>query len=267
MLLGVSIVSELVASVLMSGNLSTDKPVSLMLIAAPESGKTSVIADPALEERVLCSDATGNGICDELMSHPKVHHIVISDMVSVMAHKEVTNKRTFGLLNGLTDEGLFKIALPGKAAYDFHGRCCGIICAIPLEVVGDGRSWWMRTGFSSRFLPFCYEYSKNLLLSIKEDVIVCGDYERNGKRPEPFKLPDKPQTVAIDTETMGRKIQVVADRAAKNLGEKGLRRGKQFRALARGHALYKKRKEVSEEDINFLMNLYPFMSYEIPNEL
>jgi hypothetical protein len=266
MLIGVELVAELVGTVLMTGHLTTDKPVSLMLIAAPESGKTSVVSDPVLEERVLCSDATGSGICEELMTHPKVGHIIISDMVAIMAHKEVTNKRTFAILNGLTDEGLQKIALPGKSAYDFRGRCVGIVCCIPLELVNDGRSWWMRTGFSSRFLPFCYEYSKELLLKIKKDVIISGAYERNGAQPHPFCLPDKPKSVTINDET-SRKIQMLADRSAKLLAEKGLRRGKQFRSLARGHALRDKRTAVNGEDLDFLQRLYPYISYETPQEL
>jgi len=250
----------------MSGNLTTDNPVSLMLIAAPESGKTSVVTDPDMEERVVCSDATGGGICEELMTHPKLHHIIISDMVAVMAHKETTNKRTWSILNGLTDEGLQKIALPGRAAYDFQGRTAGIICCIPLEMVTDGRLWWQKSGFSSRFLPFCYEYSKQLLLNIKKDVIISGAYENRTNGTKPFILPEKAQTVKIDNAT-SLKIQILADQTARSLSEKGLRRGKQFRSLARGHALYSKRKSVNEIDLAFLSRIHPFISYQTPQEL
>jgi hypothetical protein len=267
MLVGVDLVSEMVGSVLMTGYLETDQALSLMLIAAPESGKTSVVTDPDMEERVVCSDATGNGICEELAQHPKLHHIIINDMVAVMAHKENTNKRTWAILNGLTDEGLQKISLPGKAGYDFKGRTAGIICCIPLEMVTDGRVWWQRTGFTSRFLPFCYEYSKKLVLRIKKETIVNAAYEHRNHRPK-IVFPDKQYNIKIGNED-STKIQIIADRMAKGLTEKGLRRGKQLRSLIRGHALWRNRKkpEIRPEDFHFLNEILPFVSYDVPQEL
>ena len=265
MLIGVELVSEIVGTTFMTGALSTDDPVSLMLIAAPESGKTSIVTTPELEEKIICSDATGGGICEQLMLHQKVHHIIISDMVAVMAHKEATNKRTWAILNAMTDEGLEKIALPGSTSFDFKRRKAGVICCIPLEMVNDGRAWWQRTGFSSRYLPFCYEYSQSLILQIKKDVIVSGAYERRNHREE-INLPDKKITIQIKPG-FDFKIQSIADKVAKRLDEKGLRRGKQLRALARGHALYKKRKEVNDDDMAFLTSIYPFVSYSEAQEL
>lgn len=264
MLIGVDLILELVQAVLLTGRLSTDNPVSLMLIASPESGKTSTVVERGTEEMVFCSDATGGGITQELVTHPKATHIIINDLVSVMSHKEHVNKRTFAIISAMTDEGLYKIAMPGSGAVDFKGRRVGIICCVPAEFAQDDRRWWNASGLSTRMLPFAYEYSRNLVLRIKKTVVVSGAYEKNhsfGKHG--LVIPDRYYSLPIP-DGLAHSIQRAADMAARELEEKGIRRGKQFRALARGHAILRdfKRPAVTQADVDFLMRVVPFISYE-----
>lgn len=268
MLLGMEIIHEMVKSVLLTSRLLTDGPVSLMLIAKPESGKTSVVLAESSEEAVICSDLTGGGITQELMNNSRVGHLIINDMVSVMAHKESVNKRTFAIMNALTEEGLFKIALPGSGYYDFKGRKAGIICCIPEQMVFDQRRWWNSSGFSSRFLPFAYKYSKSLILHIKRENLESGAYERKNGNSKPDDTPKKYVKMNVTiSDDMAHKIQLVADHVGKNMEEIGLRRGKQLRALARGHALLKKRKSVEQEEVEFLREITPYLCYQVEEEL
>ena len=265
MLIGTGLINEFIDSVIHTGFLKTDSPQSAMLIATPESGKTSIVEDKNCRSVAVVSDMIGSGILDELAQKSYLRHIVINDMVAVMAHKEVTNQRTFAVMSALTEEGLGRVMLPGGLAMDFGRRKIGFICCIPTELAMDNRRWWNRSGFSSRFIPFNYEYSEALQLEIKRTIIISGAYEtKNGMQRTP--VPNKRFDVDID-EKRSKEVQSFADAVAERLGEKGIRRGKQLRALVRGHALIEKRLTVGPEDISFLKRLVPHLNYTNSTEL
>jgi len=265
MMVGTEVISEFIDSVIHTGFLANDKPLSAMLIAAPESGKTSVVENKECRSVTVVSDMIGSGLIEELSTKPHLRHIVINDMVAVMAHKDVTNQRTFAIMNMLSEEGLEKVMLPGGLAVNFFKRQVGFICCIPAELAKDNRRWWNSSGFASRFLPFNYMYSEDLILQIKKTMIISGVYHsKNGIQP--LTTPTKRYPINIP-ENLAIQIQAVADVVAKTMGEIGLRRGKQLRALVSGHALLKGRKEVNEEDISFLKSLSKHFNYFISNEL
>jgi hypothetical protein len=265
MLIGTGLINEFIDSIIHTGFLKSDSPQSAMLIATPESGKTSIVEDKSCRSVAVVSDMIGSGILDELAQKSYLRHIVINDMVAVMAHKEVTNQRTFAIMSALTEEGLGRVMMPGGLAMDFGRRKVGFICCIPFELASDNRRWWNRSGFSSRFIPFNYEYSEALQLDIKRTMIVSGAYETKNGAHRPV-VPTKRFDVAID-EKRSKEIQAFADAVAERMAEKGIRRGKQLRALLRGHALTQKRLAVEVEDMAFLKRLVPHLNYTVSTEL
>lgn len=265
MLIGTELITEFVEVVIHTGFLTTDPPSSAMLIASPESGKTSIVAEKNCRSVLPVSDMIGSGLLQELAQKPFIRHVVINDMLAVMAHKPETNARTFAILSSLTDEGLAKVVMPGGLASDFGGRRMGVICCVPSELMKDNRRWWNSTGFSSRCIPFNYELSEALQMTIKKETIVTGAYEKKGKS-EKFKIPTHNYEVAIE-ERFAKKIQSIADEAAHDLDEKGMRKGKQFRALARARALRYGRPSIDESEIDFLKKISRHISYQVTAEL
>lgn len=264
-MIGVDLLNELVNAVFLTGSLKNDAPQSLMLISSPESGKTSIVERSNLKTVLFYTDLIGSGILDELRNKPNVTHLVIRDMVMLMAHKDVTNKRTLGIIMALTEDGLGKVTLGKGLEMDFNGRRSGFVCCITSDMVDDERRWWNSSGFASRVIPFNYQYSENLQIAIINQTVINGAYEKKQKK-ESLKIP----TIKFDIEVngeMAKKIQTVAFEVAKHLEEKAIRRGKQFRALARAHALLKNRKQVDITDVQFLKNISGFISYRNSKEL
>ena len=267
MLIGTGLINEFIDSIIHTGFLKGDSPQSAMLIATPESGKTSIVEDKNCRSVAVVSDMIGSGILDELAQKSYLRHIVINDMVAVMAHKEVTNQRTFAVMSALTEEGLGRVMLPGGLAMDFGRRKIGFICCIPTEMAMDNRRWWNKSGFSSRFIPFNYEYSEALQLEIKRTIIISGAYQHNGKNGNVrTNVPNKRYDVLIE-EKQAKEVQAFADTVGERLGEKGIRRGKQLRALVCGHALIERRLTVGPEDMAFLRRLVPHFNYTQSTEL
>jgi hypothetical protein len=265
-MIGVELVSEFVDSVVHTGFIKDDKPLSVMLIAAPESGKTSVTQDRDCTSVLTVSDMIGSGLLEELQAKPGIRHVIINDMVSIMAHKDVTNARTFAILNMLSEEGLGKIVMPGGLAKNLGGRQVGFICCIPSQLAGDNRRWWNSTGFASRLLPFNYVYSERLLLQIKRTIIMTGLYKNKRVEKKEGVNPIVEFSVSIK-KSESADIQAIADSISKRLTEQGLRRGKQLRSLAAGRALSFNRRQVNSSDIDFLWKIEEHIDFENPKIL
>jgi hypothetical protein len=265
MLIGTALISEFVDSILHTGFLIGDAPQSAMLIASPESGKTSIVENKECRSVGFVSDMIGSGLLEELSEKSYLRHIIINDMIAIMAHKEITNQRTFSVMSALTEEGLGKVMLPGGLSVDFGKRKLGFICCIPSELAKDNRRWWNKSGFMTRMIPFNYEYSESLLIEIKKTIIISGAYEA-AKHTVKYAVPVKKYNVII-TPAFARLVQEIADKVAERMGEKGIRRGKQFRALVRGHALTQKRTDVLATDVEFLKRIAPHVNYALGKEL
>lgn len=262
MMLGVEMLREFVASVILTGRLKNYDPVSALLVAAPESGKTSIIVERSTKNVWPLTDVTGRGLIDICKNRPEISHLALLDLVTIMSHKKSVNSYTFGILNSMTEEGIRSIALPGTIETFDHGRRA-ILGAITADLSEDKRRWWHKQGFTSRMLPFCYTYSDQLVIKIK------GRIEK-GKEKEPSKLeslrvPEVAIFVACN-EKYAREIRHFSDLAAAKMQEIGIRRLKQFLGIASGHALLRnwKNAKIAQVDIDFIERILPHISFDKP---
>lgn len=267
-MIGTELVRELVESVILSGKIKGADPCSLLLIAAPESGKTSIVLDKSCKSVEAFADVTGKGIHAIIKQNKELTHIVINDMVGVLSHRASVNKYTISVLNALTEEGINQIASPAGIEQFDYGRK-GIIASITTEMAKDARYWWNKIGFASRMHPFHYAYSEDLIIKIKDKIQESrGLNFRNSKREE-FRVPKHSAGVEIEPQ-FAQEIRYIAEIRARDLREQGMRRLKQYLVLTQGHALLRMgpiRTSVNSEDIEFLKEIDMFVSYEKPREL
>jgi hypothetical protein len=264
-LMGMALVRELIESIILSGRVKGARPVSLLLIADPETGKTSIVLERQCEALIALTDTTGKGIHWACKLNPKMTHLVLTDMVAVMAHGKKVNQYTLSMINALTEEGILSVASPdGIEKFDKGRR--GVIGCLTIGLAHDQRMWWHKTGLATRMLPFCYSYPDKLTVHIKAAIV-------NGNSPETLKddilkVPDLPVAVTVPPP-FPQKILSISDRFAKREGEKGIRRARQMRALAQGHAIRRgwKNAVVNQEDIQFLLKIEPYLSYKEAREL
>jgi hypothetical protein len=257
--MGFELLRDFVTSVLMTGRVKGIDPLSALLIAYPERGKTSIVLERPCKSVVAVSDCTGRGLQEICKHRPEVSHIVLSDMITVLAHRGTVARYTISILNAMTEEGIQAIAFPGSIEVFPNGRRAIIACLTP-ELVSDHRHWWNKTGFTSRMLPFAFEHSKELQLKIK-DALADGKQEHD-KNVLALTVPDGRITVEFN-QTAKRIIKSLAERKAKEFDEIGYRRIKQYRALAAGHALMRtwKNASIQHDDLQFLKNIEKHVSY------
>ena len=232
-------------------------PVSIFLIAPIESGKTSLALQNAGKNPLIVTDVSGIGLLEALHRNTLVTHVVINDVAAVGGHKSTVSKLTISILNGLAEEGVFKIALPRMEHLDLKGRKVGVIACCTPDLIKDNRSWWKRSGFASRVLPVRYEHSVNLQFKILESIASNAAMPKTDE----LRVPTGLVRVTIGKEE-SHEILNISQMIAKQYKEKGYRRQKQLRSLACGAALLRGWKDVkvTDKEIAFLVEALPFFT-------
>jgi hypothetical protein len=264
-MIGTQLLRELIETIILTGRVEDIAPVSLLLIAAPESGKTSIVLEKDCKTVKAFSDVTGKGLQLILAMNRDITHLVINDMVAMMSHRSSVNRYTVAMLNAITEEGLFPTADP-SGIHDFDCGRKGVIASLTMDLTQDGRNWWNKVGFTSRMLPFCYFYEQDLVLKIKESINANGGHAKKKKsEPDQFIVPKEPIPTIYPEELIARTAEIAGIRS-RIMKETGLRRLKQYHAIVRAHAVLRDPTpgvKVIQADIDFLRSADLYVSYDM----
>jgi hypothetical protein len=258
-MIGMELIREYIHSVLLTGRIIDESPLSTFLIALPEHGKTSIVLERSITCAVDVTDTTGKGIQEILKYKADISHIILNDLTALAAHGKNVRAYTIAMINAMTEEGVRSIAFPGQVEVFKNGKR-GIIGCVTPALIKDGRNWWNKIGLTSRIFPFGYTYSEDLILRIK------GAIDHNAPQQDfgELSIPTIPLTVLVPKKET-EEIRYLSDTKAKELGDDtGIRRLKQFRRLAKAHAILRtwKTPVVNQDDIKFVRKIFPYISYE-----
>lgn len=173
-MIGTDKIERLIELSLMSGYIKDGTaPLSLNLISYPETAKTKMIIKFSCPHTVETSDLSAKPISDVIipkLRNDEIHHIVIPDMVKVLSHRETTVNATITFLNTLMEEGIKQNLFFGQM-FEFNERKkCGLITAITFDYFYKMFRKWLQIGFTSRFLPVSFEYSKDTVFKINDAI-------------------------------------------------------------------------------------------------
>jgi len=258
-MLAAEIISKIIRGAVLSAKVKRPdiKPLSVFLVAPIESGKTTLALQNAGEKPLVVSDVSGIGLLEALYQEKTVTHVVINDLAAVSGHRSSVSKLTISILNALAEEGCFKIALPRMGHLDLSGRRVGVLACCTPDLVDDNRTWWKRSGFTSRVLPIRYNHSVSLQIKIMQGI-ANGVHFEDGRI---LKIPDAELFVQIPNR-QAQQILNLSLQLAKHYQEAGYRRQHQLRALACGLAINRgwKKPAVSQKEIDFLVEALPFFT-------
>jgi hypothetical protein len=284
-LIGMDFAVEVVQTVLLTGQLADEKPVSLLIIASPESGKTtatrnaniSVSSDGRAEElAVALTDTTGKGLLNIIREHPNATHVIFNDLAITAGHKSHVVKYLFGIISAMTEEGISRTADPGGVQpYGAEGTK-GVIGCITPRLVRDQRFVWNVTGLTTRMLPFFYSQGMDIQLKVRRyhagldksdhaDSDGCSSLVIPKKKMKVSLGKYKEQILEL-AENVARKLSKEGvSRKNPDYEELGYRRIIQFRSLAKAHSLLThpddEEPRVHKADVEFLRKLSRFVSF------
>lgn len=263
-MIGMDIVKETVLNTLFTGRLKNGWLVSLILLATPESGKTSIVNSFNAKNIGIFTDLTGKGLLDALESHSEMSHIVLNDLTVTSAHSKKTSAYFFAILGAATEEGIKSIGDPsGNTNYNLRR---GAIVCTTIEFIADKRRLWITNGLSSRFLPFCYRHSEALQAKVLRSI---KPQNSDGEIHIPeIRVPDSLINVTISDNMIFECERMALIMAGQNK-EMGYRRKKQFMSLVMARALRRewKNPKVQDKDIQWLSSIQEFLSWSKPHEI
>ena len=259
-------IEELINLALYSSYVSDENPVSLLLIARFESGKTNLLVEFVNNPKMIyLTDATAFGIWKKYandIDKGKITHILLPDLLTPLQKKYETRNSFIAFLNGLVEEGVAEIQTAFLSIKLKSPKPIGIIACITPEALEDKRHPWASMGFMSRLLPVSFKYSDDSRDEVFKSIFK-REYHNNTKftcnfpsQPEKVKLPE---WIAKRAKEMTDKIKVEE--------EYGFRRQKQLQRLLMASALINGRSVVSPEDLHHMEELARFMNVSATEEL
>lgn len=266
-MIAVEPIEKILKCVLVSGRVKDEKPLSLIVIAPIECGKTSIIRKYCLKAGNVfyTTDATAYGIIRDSnqlkdFASGQLTHIVIPDLLTCLGRKQDTVTTFIHFMNALIEEGVMSLS---TYATHFKGEIevnAGLITAIPPKPFFDKRRQWERIGFLSRALPVSFDYQVSTQVEILSYIQSQSHLE---EKIENFNLPKEPRGIILSVE-MAQKIEpyalALASAHSKYQQVYGFRYQKQLQTFAKALALMDGKDEVDDQTIQELGRLANYVN-------
>jgi hypothetical protein len=258
-MIGTRLVEELVQAVALSHRVKGYRRCSLLMLAAPESGKTTIATAANCTHVRPIAIMSGRSILREVNGAKEIEFLLFNDLTAVRALSPSASNLLVVMLNQLTQDERGDVAFAGKEVERIE-RPVGVIGCLTFKTFVDHRARWKEMGFISRMIPFAYEYGLELIAEIKDaiDAGALADKAKPGAKM-PRTIRHHAVSVHMNVERT-RVMRRIADARAAQLGQLGIRLLQNYHALIRGRALLHKRTEVNDDDMRFLRAVDSYVS-------
>lgn len=247
-------VSELIRYILFSDYIELDKarhetPVSAAIIAAVESGKTSIISQFIPCNGILyLTDVTAWGLQHKYVKQlqsGKYHRIVIPDLINPLNRKQETVDSLITFFNSyISWEGVSSIMTFAMQLEIDPPVTGSLLTSIATDDFRRMLKKLAAVGFISRLLLINYEYSEDAINDILQSIAAgTGSWDKMS-----LGLPDTKTKVTIKSG-MAKRLIPVAESIGKRASAYGFRALHQLMVLARSRALAEGRRDVNMEDV------------------
>jgi hypothetical protein len=249
-------VIEIVRAAIWTGKLSDEKPVSVMLVAEQESAKTEVLKYfRNTTSLAYISDLTSRGLSSFKgdIESGKLRHLVVLDLVRILAHGRGVSERTIQTLASLMEEGESSIADAGGKEQWKNFPKIGVLMGITDAFFKARRGKWRQTGFLTRFVPVSFSYSSLTVDKIHRSI------SEGKKLPDAHTepLPEHQVQIVCD-EKFSHEISMRAKTLGTQMKTYGFRYHRVLRSLAKARARMKNRGWVKQEDVDVVMKWSEF---------
>jgi len=269
-MIGVDDIVNLLELVVFSGHIKGEQPVSALVTAPVEAGKTELVLKFAQNKGcVALTDVTEFGIMrdyGQAIIKGEIRHLIIPDLIKPMSRGKDTVHTLITFFNSLIEEGVLRISTyaqrigaPSQVkseAQPIPARC-GLIATMAKDVLLDGRHHWSRMGFMSRLLPISYDYSPNTQLEIHKSIARRAYIE---DKPIKLDLPSEDVEVRLDSaqgEELMSLTAMLTALSSQNKAEKvyGFRLQRHLQRLAMASAIRDGRQVVQQQDLEAIRQL------------
>lgn len=269
-------IERLIQLVIASGYVKDhEAPLSIILLAESESGKTKIACKFDNKHLLETSDLSQKPIVEKILPdliEEKIHHLLIPDLTKVLSHSVPTTQATIAFLNALMEEGIKK-QLFFNMQFNLKRRVkCGLITTCTFDYYYKVLRNWHDIGFLTRFLPVSYIYSEDTIFKINHQIAQDNYFfekmKMNAIKKEKVIIPSeistkieflvqeiisKQRNESVRITTQGGKQKLISFKRY------GFRFHKQIRKLLQSIALINGRTTCSFEDLNECLLLIDYI--------
>lgn len=257
-LVHVELLKKIIECALITPYIKNEKPLSLMIAAKAESGKTSAMKLYRQSKgTIYVTDCTAYGITRDIL--PKlvsgeVKTIIISDLLTPLAKSRKTRQSFIAFLNNLIEEGVAKVTTYATV-WDKEVKA-NVITAVTDQAIEDGRHDWAKLGFLSRFIVFSYSYSLSTV------VEILNRYSKQGQSSDRIEipLPDKDVDIKLP-EKIAQRLNPIAIKIGEQFKLYGIRAKINLRSLLKALAFRNGKTAVTEAEFQELLELADYMNF------
>jgi hypothetical protein len=255
-------IEQIIKLAIYSVAIKGETPLSVMLMAKAESGKTEILKKFAFIKSVkYTTEFNTNIFIDFAMEFQAGNKktIMIPDFLRVTKRKYSTQANSLTIINAITEEG-WSGKLPLGQTIDKPINA-NLITAITKDEINDKRHKWAQIGFMSRFLPITFSYNndtKQLIRSYIKDRVYHTDIALD------FEIPKEKVDIALPKK-FANDIEEISKIVLSNLEDDnlcGFRLQRQLQVLAMSSALSNQRNIVSEGDIEVVREVVKFINFK-----
>jgi len=258
-LLETQLLEKTIECAIISSYVKNEKPLSLLIIAKAESGKSTVMKQYRETKGILyITDCTAYGITRDFlpkMTSGEIKTIMIPDLITPLSKSAKTRATFIAFLNNLIEEGIAKITTYATS-WDKNVNA-NIITAVTDQALEDGRHEWAKMGFLSRLIVFSYSYNLQTVVKIFNRYHTHGIKINNVK----LKLPKKQVNIELPIE-IAEKLDPIAMKIGEQQKLYGFRALINFRSMLKALAYRNKRKTVTMQEFNEFLELSSYLNYD-----
>jgi len=256
-------IEYLIKLCIFSAFIKNERPVSAILLAPSEHGKSELLKKFSRIESVKVTSDFNTHIFEDLcveVELGKVKTVIIPDFLRIVKRKYSTQANTFTILNAVTEEGWTgTLPLGRKVSVPIRFN---VLTALTKEELLDKRHKWAKLGFLSRFLPISYSYKEETKSMIR-DYIKARMYKDEGFHV--FKVPEQYIDVLL-AENVAEDIKNITLDIAEKENILGFRLQRQLQTLAMANALACNRAITTDEDVKIIRELSKYINFKF-NEI
>jgi len=249
-------------------------PVNLLLIAKPESAKTSAMEIFKIKGTYTTNNITQAVVVSKILpmiENQGLKYLIIPDFLNAIEKDYTTRQGFLNLMKSLIEEGITSLDtfnIRTNKVYEPPLKV-GLITGITTESFyghynvkehhweGGVKHIWKAMGLLSRFVPFSYKYELSKTFRVFEFI----------EKEEQQKATLKPKIVRRRVEVKGNpqlfaKLETVSRDIGYEAGGYGFRMQRSLQALAKANAVLNGRAEVTQEDIDKIIFLGNWMNFQ-----
>lgn len=237
-----------------------EKPLSLLIVAKPESAKTAVLKKYRENKGIAyLTDCTAYGLTRDIL--PKVvsgeiKHILIADLITPLSKSTKTRQSLVAFLNNLIEEGVAKMTTYATV-WDKEVRC-GLISAITDDALQDGRREWAKMGFLSRMFIFSYSYPISAVYKIFDSLLK----DKSGiDEQTSLQFPSQPKEVRLP-KPIAKRLIPISMKVGESMKLHGFRFFLNTKTMLKSLALLNDRATVTNKEFEEFLELSKYLNFQ-----